>query len=95
MMAARPGSLRESLAVFFTTHLINKWTSRGSMIGPPSYRRCPGACSVVPLTCAGRPWRRLQVGSDGALFGCVTKWQSDRGGGRVSLPADRGFLGLL
>ena len=25
---------------------------------------------AVPLTCAGRPWRRLQVGSDGALLGC-------------------------
>ena len=49
------------------------------MIGPPSYRRCPGGV-VVPLTCAGRPWRRLQVGSDGDLFGCVTKWQSDRRG---------------
>ena len=38
--------------------------------GPPSYRRCPGGVRVVPLTCAGRPWRRLQVGSDGALLGC-------------------------
>ena len=37
--------------------------------GPPSYRRCPGGVAV-PLTCAGRPWRRLQVGSDGALLGC-------------------------
>ena len=52
---------------------------KSAQIGPPSYRRCPGGV-VVPLTCAGRPWRRLQVGSDGALFGCVTKWQSDRRG---------------
>ena len=29
-----------------------------------------GGAGAVPLTCAGRPWRRLQVGSDGALFGC-------------------------
>ena len=30
----------------------------------------PAAAGAVPLTCAGRPWRRLQVGSDGALLGC-------------------------
>ena len=34
---------------------------------PFSTVRCGFA---VPLTCAGRPWRRLQVGSDGALLGC-------------------------
>ena len=28
------------------------------------------AAGSVPLTCAGSPWRRLQVGSDGALLGC-------------------------
>ena len=33
-------------------------------------RRVAGGAGAVPLTCAGRPWRRLQVGSDGALLGC-------------------------
>ena len=33
-------------------------------------RPLAAGAGAVPLTCAGRPWRRLQVGSDGALLGC-------------------------
>ena len=50
----------------------------GAAAGAPSWSTTGAAISrvigwprfAVPLTCAGRPWRRLQVGSDGALLGC-------------------------
>ena len=40
------------------------------LVGALARPLAAGAGVRCPLTCAGRPWRRLQVGSDGALLGC-------------------------